>query len=87
MGWDNPPVPWREFERRLSWRQEDKRAQRDEPADDAVRPVTRLPAAGGSTRQGPVRRGGGRPASPFRGRSCTVTLPTASWTAPPPPVS
>ncbi len=22
MGWDNPPVPWREFERRLSWRQE-----------------------------------------------------------------
>src|SRR5215470_10706938 len=20
MGWDNPPVPWREFERRLSWR-------------------------------------------------------------------
>ena len=24
MGWDNPPVPWREFERRLSWRQGDK---------------------------------------------------------------
>jgi error-prone DNA polymerase len=21
MGWNNPPVPWREFERRLSWRQ------------------------------------------------------------------
>src|SRR3984893_17148503 len=20
MGWDNPPLPWREFERRLSWR-------------------------------------------------------------------
>src|SRR5262252_6094330 len=20
MGWDNPPVPWRELERRLSWR-------------------------------------------------------------------
>jgi len=20
LGWDNPPVPWREFERRLSWR-------------------------------------------------------------------
>src|SRR5579875_3919588 len=19
MGWDNPPVPWREFERQLSW--------------------------------------------------------------------
>jgi error-prone DNA polymerase len=23
MGWDNPPVPWREFERRLSWKKED----------------------------------------------------------------
>ena len=20
MGWDNPPIPWRELERRLSWR-------------------------------------------------------------------
>src|SRR5215831_18081399 len=36
MGWDNPPVPWRELERRLSWGRE-----RAEP-----RPVTRLPAAG-----------------------------------------
>ena len=27
MGWDNPPVPWREFERRLSWRQGDKRGE------------------------------------------------------------
>ena len=27
MGWDNPPVPWREFERRLSWRQGDKRGK------------------------------------------------------------
>jgi len=24
MGWDNPPVPWREFERRLSWRTADR---------------------------------------------------------------
>jgi error-prone DNA polymerase len=30
MGWDNPPVPWREFERRLSW-------------PSRPRPVTRLP--------------------------------------------
>src|SRR6516164_8235338 len=43
MGWDNPPVPWRELERRLSW-------GTGEPADDAEadqsppRPVTRLPA-------------------------------------------
>ncbi len=33
MGWDNPPVPWREFERRLSW------------GTQAPRPVTRLPGA------------------------------------------
>src|SRR5262250_3261245 len=42
MGWDNPPVPWRELQRRLSW-------GTGEPADDAEadqsppRPVTRLP--------------------------------------------
>ena len=43
MGWDNPPVPWRELQRRLSW-------GTGEAADDAEadqsppRPVTRLPA-------------------------------------------
>ena len=39
MGWDNPPVPWRELQRRLSW-------GTGEPAQDAEpepRPVTRLP--------------------------------------------
>ncbi len=46
MGWDNPPVPWREFERRLSWRQGSKPGEPDEPADGAGRPVTRLPVAG-----------------------------------------
>ena len=35
MGWDNPPVPWREFERRLSWRQGDKPAEiNDAPGED-----------------------------------------------------
>ena len=29
MGWDNPPVPWREFERSLSWR-------KGKPAGDAA---------------------------------------------------
>ena len=28
MGWDNPPVPWRELQRRMSWR------TRGEPAED-----------------------------------------------------
>src|SRR5215831_777152 len=40
MGWDNPPVPWRELQRRLSW-------GAGEPAGDPEpepRPVTRLPA-------------------------------------------
>jgi error-prone DNA polymerase len=37
MGWDNPPVPWREFERRLSW------GTSGEP-DEASRPAIRLSA-------------------------------------------
>jgi len=59
MGWDNPPVPWREFERRLSWGTGSSRgtAGRDAGAaadqaategedagrDEPRRPVTRLP--------------------------------------------
>ena len=39
MGWENPPVSWREFERRLSWRSQ-------------PRPVTRLPTGPGR-RRGP----------------------------------
>jgi len=43
MGWDNPPVPWRELHRRLSW-------GTDEPAEDAEpdrppRRVIHLPAS------------------------------------------
>jgi error-prone DNA polymerase len=39
MGWDNSPLPWREFERRLSWRSKGD-GQVPEP-----RPVTRLPTS------------------------------------------
>ena len=58
MGWNNPPVPWREFERRLSWRQGEGPGAgegADEPDagenesrrnDLAVRPVTQLPVPG-----------------------------------------
>jgi error-prone DNA polymerase len=53
MGWDNPPVPWREFERRLSWRQHDNTDSREQPA----RPVTQLPAARREA-AGPTRRRG-----------------------------
>jgi error-prone DNA polymerase len=49
MGWDNPPVPWRELERRLSW---------GRAAEPPPRPVTRLPAAGRAS------SAGGGPAGP-----------------------
>jgi len=36
MGWDNPPVPWQEFERRLSWRASSSRdnSARSDPRSD-----------------------------------------------------
>src|SRR5215472_7163031 len=57
MGWDNPPLPWREFERRLSWGKgtdrpsEGSDAGREGHGTDrqpgseggAARPVVRLP--------------------------------------------
>ncbi len=57
MGWDNPPVPWRELERRLSWGKGTGQAQDGPGAGldegrgtgpphggaDVLRPVTRLP--------------------------------------------
>jgi error-prone DNA polymerase len=51
MGWENPPVPWREFERRLSWR-------------DQPRPVTRLPTGPGAGEPDP---GGPDPGGPYLG--------------------
>jgi error-prone DNA polymerase len=51
MGWDNPPVPWRELARRLSWGTSARRAADGERAEES-RPVTRLPAAG-RARPGP----------------------------------
>jgi error-prone DNA polymerase len=48
VGWSNPPVPWREFERRLSWggtgRPGQEPPQRPEVVPD--RPVVRLPVPG-----------------------------------------
>src|SRR6266702_3743189 len=38
MGWDNPPVPWHEFEQRLSWRQPSSRngsGRRNSSSDDS----------------------------------------------------
>ena len=58
MGWDNPPVPWRELERRLSWGTSARRAADGERAAEP-RPVTRLPAAG---RASPAGEGPAGPA-------------------------
>ena len=43
MGWDNPPVPWRELQRRMSWRAAGQRPP-PEPAgpETAPPPVTQL---------------------------------------------
>jgi error-prone DNA polymerase len=40
MGWDNPPLPWPEFERRLSWR-----GKGGGQTNGGPRPVTRLPTS------------------------------------------
>ena len=40
MSWDNPPIPWRELERRMSWRSEGRGAPRPpRPAEQAAAPV------------------------------------------------
>src|SRR5262245_55288090 len=59
MGWDNPPVPWQELERRLSWRTEeprprpaDGRPAKERAEESRPRRVTRLP--GGRDSGGPA---------------------------------
>ena len=50
MGWDNPPVPWQEFERRLTWGNPGRQlagGEGPEPPPRAPRPVTRLPVPRG----------------------------------------
>jgi error-prone DNA polymerase len=62
MGWDNPPLPWREFERRLSWAS--KNGKDSHPHNDGrpgkntkpnARQITRLPANQGRL---PARQAG-----------------------------
>ena len=40
MGWNNPPIPWREFERRLSWHT----GEPGGPPEPGPREVPELPA-------------------------------------------
>ena len=60
MGWDNPPMPWRELERRLSWgttarpaADGGQRADSGQTTEPPPRPVIRLPAVGGASPDGP----------------------------------
>ncbi len=47
MGWNNPPIPWRELERRMSWRAEGEPPPRAEPeAAPGVARLVRAPEAG-----------------------------------------
>ena len=74
MGWNNPPVPWAEFERKLSG---GTRAPKAAPAaPDAAQLQRSMPAPDAG--RGP--RHGGCPTP-----SCTRTPTSASSTAPPPP--
>src|ERR1022692_337848 len=57
MGWDNPPVPWREFERRLSWRQGDKPAGvSDAPGDGSGSDGSGGDGSGGVEKDARLRR-------------------------------
>ena len=60
MGWDNPPVPWWELQRRMSWRTDAERTQ-SQPAQD--RPAQDRPARDQPTQD----RAPGRRASPPAG--------------------
>ena len=52
MGWDNPPVPWRELQRRMSWRTDAERTEGQRTTGPArARPG---PAHPGSARAGPA---------------------------------
>jgi error-prone DNA polymerase len=64
MGWDNPPVPWQEFERRLSWRSSGSRDPGTRAGDSSDRDSSRDASAGEVTarRLRPVTRLPARPA-------------------------
>ena len=69
MGWDNPPVPWRELERRLSWGTSARRgAGGERPAGSMAAPgdpPARRPGRRGPGGRGAARPGMGRAALPF----------------------
>ncbi|HEX2821526.1 MAG TPA: error-prone DNA polymerase, partial [Streptosporangiaceae bacterium] len=67
MGWDNPPVPWRELQRRMSWR------TRGDPAEDQHTGGQRAQSRPPSTRRAATPRVVPRPA-----RS-NPSIPSIPW--------
>ena len=59
MGWDNPPVPWREFERRLSWRQGQRQGTEPGGGTGTDGEVTPLPGARTQAARGSAGGGSG----------------------------
>ena len=43
MGWNNPPVPWRELRRRMAWRLEGELPEQPDPDQRAPRPAEQDP--------------------------------------------
>ena len=58
MGWDNPPVPWRELQRRMSWRTD---AERTGGQRTQRRPAPDRPAPGGEPERRVSRPAGSLP--------------------------
>ncbi len=80
MGWDNPPVPWRELQRRMSWRTdaESPGGQRIQGRPTAGWPSPDRPSP---DRPSPDRPSPDRPSpgSPEPGRRATRPVGTISW--------
>jgi error-prone DNA polymerase len=62
MGWGNPPIPWREFERRLSWGDSARKSAGREETGPGAEPPRAPPVADrGGRPRGRARRAGSGP--------------------------
>jgi error-prone DNA polymerase len=81
VGWDNPPVPWRELQRRMTWRAEGQPPARQKADPETALPVPRLaPVPGGPRGVVPreANRAGGVPWAELHCHSCYSFLDGAS---------
>ena len=75
MGWNNPPISWRELERQMSGRPMPDNSADNPEGDSAPGYSHKRPAYEPDEQL--VKRPTGRSC---RTRSCTVTATSASWT-------